>query len=353
MVLGPLMIDLHGPVLAPEERELLAHPLVGGVILFSRNYESRAALTALTAAIHAVRSPRLLIAVDHEGGRVQRFRAEFTELPALHRIGEQYDRDPEGACRIATELGWLMAVELRTAGVDFSFAPVLDLYNGHSRVINDRAFHAEPDAVARLAQAYLRGMHGAGMAAVGKHFPGHGTVIADSHHELPVDRRSFYDLTTRDLLPFRLLASAGIDAFMPAHILFPAVDGVPVGYSKIWLEQILRRALEFHGAIFSDDLSMSGAMIAPTALERARLALAAGCDMCLLCNDRPAVEAVLGGLTLEPAPLIQVRLMRMHGRPPPVAAAALAQHPRWREAAALATRLDAEPVLELGDDAPA
>jgi beta-N-acetylhexosaminidase len=353
MVLGPLMIDLHGPVLAPEERELLKHPLVGGVILFSRNYESREQLAALTAAIHAVRSPGLLIAVDHEGGRVQRFRAEFTELPALHRLSEEYARDPDSACELATELAWLMAVELRTVGVDFSFAPVLDLYNGHSRVINDRAFHAEPEVVARLAQAYLRGMHAAGMAAVGKHFPGHGTVVADSHHELPVDRRSFYDLTTRDLLPFRMLAAAGIDAFMPAHILFPEIDAVPVGYSKIWLEQILRKNLEFQGAIFSDDLSMSGAMIAPTALERARLALAAGCDMCLVCNDRPAVEAVLGGLKLGPSPLTQVRLMRMHGRAVPVAAGGLEHDARWRNAVALAARLDVEPALDLGDDAPA
>ncbi len=352
MSLGPLMLDLQGVALTAEDRELLRHPLVGGVILFSRNYESRAQLGALTAAIHALRTPRLLIAVDHEGGRVQRFRAEFCELPPLIRLGERYDRAPKEALAMASDMGWLMASELRAADVDFSFAPILDLYSTHSKIINERAFHAAPEVVARLAQAYVRGMHAAGMAAVGKHFPGHGSVSADSHHELPIDRRDLQTLRQRDLVPFRLLAAAGIAGLMPAHILFPAVDSVPVGYSSIWLAEVLRKELKFQGAIFSDDLSMSGAAVSASHVERAHMALAAGCDMCLICNDRSAVVQVLERIKSAPQPLSQVRLMRMHGR-------ALAVEQAWqthpRRPAALATLQALEPVptLALGDDAPA
>ncbi|MGD9603473.1 MAG: beta-N-acetylhexosaminidase [Gammaproteobacteria bacterium] len=352
MSLGPLMIDLQGPTLSVEERELLRHPLVGGVILFSRNYESRAQLAALTAAIHALRAPRLLIAVDHEGGRVQRFREEFSALPPLHRLGERFERDPAEALRLASELGWLMASELRAADVDFSFAPVLDLYTTHSRIINERAFHDAPEIVARLAQAYVRGMHAAGMAAVGKHFPGHGSVAADSHHELPIDRRDLHVLRNRDLVPFRLLAAAGIEGLMPAHILFPAVDSVPVGYSRAWLGRILRGELEFQGAIFSDDLSMSGAAIAASTVERARMALDAGCDMCLVCNDRSAALQVIDRLRRPPEPIAQVRLMRMHGRRPEGEQDLLA-HPRRATALTALAALAESPTLALGDDAPA
>jgi beta-N-acetylhexosaminidase len=350
--LGPLMIDIEGLALDARDRELLAHPLVGGVILFSRNYADRAQLMALCHDIHALRSPPLLIAVDHEGGRVQRFRAGFTELPAMARLGEHYARQPQAALSLATELGWLMAAELRAVGVDFSFAPVLDLYTPTSRVINERAFHAEPEVVGRLAQAFVRGMHGAGMSAVGKHFPGHGTVAADSHHELPIDRRPLSRLRHRDMVPFRLLCAAGIEAIMPAHILFPAVDSVPVGYSKRWLSDILRGELQFQGAIFSDDLSMSGAAIGNSPVERAHAALAAGCDICLMCNDRPAVERVLDQLRLDPEPLSLVRMMRMHGRTA-LGEAELAADPRHAAARHVVERLAAAPSLELGDDAPA
>jgi len=315
MSLGSLMIDIQGTTLNAEDRNLLAHPAVGGVILFSRNYESREQLTALNREIHALRTPQLLIAVDHEGG-------------------------------------WLMASELRATGVDFSFAPILDLYSGHSRIINDRAFHATPEIVARLAQAYVRGMHAAGMAAVGKHFPGHGSVVADSHHELPVDRRTLQTLRSRDLLPFRLLAAAGIEGMMPAHILFPKVDSVPVGYSSRWLRDVLRRELEFKGVIFSDDLSMSGAAITEGFVERTHMALSAGCDMCLICNDRAAASHVIGRLEFTPEPLSQVRLMRMHGRRMEGEGDWLS-HPRREEALAALSRLDADPTLALGDDAPA
>jgi len=346
------MIDIAGLALDDRDRELLRHPLVGGVILFSRNYESRAQLAALTAEVHALRSPPLLVAVDHEGGRVQRFRTGFTELPAMARLGERYDTAPQAGLALATELGWLMAAELRAVGVDFSFAPVLDLYTPHSRVINERAFHAEPEIVGRLAQAFVRGMHAAGMAAVGKHFPGHGTVSADSHHELPIDRRPLSRLRHRDLVPFRLLCAAGIEAIMPAHILFPAVDSVPVGYSARWLSQVLRGELGFQGAIFSDDLSMSGAAIANSHVERARMALAAGCDMCLVCNDRPAAEHLISQLEVQPEPLSLVRLMRMHGRHA-LNAAELEQSARCIDARLAVAKLAEDPSLALGDDAPA
>ncbi len=352
MSLGPLMIDLATTELQPEERELLRHPLVGGVILFSRNYESRAQLVSLTQAIHALRSPRLLIAVDHEGGRVQRFRHEFCALPTAHALGHLFDAEPARALRYATDLGWLMASELRAVEVDFSFAPVLDLYAGHSRVINDRAFHAEPNAVSRLAHAYMRGMHAAGMAAVGKHFPGHGSVEADSHHELPIDRRDLETLRRRDLAPFRRLASAGIEGFMPAHMLFPAVDSNPVGYSKIWLQRILREELAFTGTVFSDDLAMGGAAIVDSFLERAELALAAGCDMCLVCNDRAAAVQIIDRLVYEIPPILQVRLMRMHGRKP-VGDVAWLDHPRRADALAALSHFADAPMLALGDDNPA
>lgn len=315
MSLGPLLVDIAGTALTSADRDVLADPLVGGVILFTRNFEHRAQLRELTHEIHHLRSPPLLVAVDHEGGRVQRFRHGFTELPPMALLGTLYDREPARALQLATDTGWLMAAELRAVGVDFSFAPVLDLYTTTSRVIRERAFHAEPGTVARLAQAFLRGIHGAGMAAVGKHFPGHGGVDADSHHELPVDHRHLATLRHRDMLPFRLLIASGIDALMPAHIVFPDVDTRPVGYSRRWLREVVRKELGFQGMVFSDDLSMSGAAIAESPVERAELALEAGCDACLLCNDRPAVERVLGGLSVRPEPLGVVRMMRMHGRP--------------------------------------
>jgi len=352
MTLGPLMLDIAGLELDATDREVLAHPLVGGVVLFSRNYAEPAQLQALCAEIHALRNPPLLIAVDHEGGRVQRFRNGFTELPPMARLGEQHARSPQAAVMLATELGWLMAAELRALGVDFSFAPVLDLYTPTSRVINDRAFHAEPEVVAKLAQACMRGMHAAGMAAVGKHFPGHGTVHADSHHELPIDRRPLSRIRHRDLVPFRLLCAAGIEAIMPAHILFPQVDNAPVGYSARWIGGVLRGELEFQGAVFSDDLSMSGAAVGNSPVERARRALAAGCDMCLICNDRPAAVRVLHELEVAPEPLSLVRLIRMHGRPA-LGATELAQSPRHAAAVRAIAQLEESPSLELGDDAPA
>lgn len=312
--LGPVMLGLVGLQLSDEERELLRHPLVGGVILFTRNYHDPAQLSALCAEIHALRAPRLLIGVDHEGGRVQRFREGFTRLPAVRALGELYDREPMRAKQLARVSGWLMAAELRACGVDFSFAPVLDVDVGRSQVIGDRAFHSRPEAVAELAQAYMSGMQKAGMEAVGKHFPGHGHVSADSHHELPVDPRPFADIAAYDLIAFERMCHYGLAAVMPAHVLYPQVDTRPAGFSPVWLRQILRGQLGFQGVIFSDDLDMAAAGFAGGPAERARAALAAGCDMVLACNDRAAARQILRGLDDPAQPATHLRLVRLHGR---------------------------------------
>ena len=352
MTLGPLMLDLEGPFLNDRERDMLRHPLVGGVILFSRNYEDRPQLTNLTTEIHSLRKPALLIAVDHEGGRVQRFRSGFTELPPLAALGERYRNEPGRALSAAEDCGWLMAVELRAVGVDFSFAPVLDLFSKTSAVINDRAFHADPEVVARLAKAYIRGMHAGGMAAVGKHFPGHGTVSADSHCDSPIDRRSYYDIAHRDLIPFRRLAVAGLEGIMPAHVVYPQVDSVPAGFSAIWMRQILRGELEFQGAIFSDDLNMAGAATMGDHVERARSAMGAGCDMILLCNNPQGVAALLSDLQMKVEPITQVRLMRMHGRHPQINHSDLQQDSRWQSVSSMMAGINVSPELDLGDNHP-
>ncbi|MBI5611740.1 MAG: beta-N-acetylhexosaminidase [Gammaproteobacteria bacterium] len=316
MSLGPVMVDVEGLELTPAERERLRHPLVGGVILFARNYESPEQVTALVDAIHRLREPQLLVAVDQEGGRVQRFRAGFSTLPAGAVLGTLYDENSRRARRMAETCGWLMAVELRAVGVDFSFAPVLDLNRGVSSVIGDRAFHANPEAVAELAHAYMTGMAHAGMAATGKHFPGHGAVAADSHLSLPIDDRRYADIQVEDLVPFERLIHFGLAAIMPAHVLYPRVDRQPAGFSRFWLQQVLRQELGFQGVIFSDDLSMAGAEGAGGMLDRARAALAAGCDMALVCNDPAGADQVLDGLGAYDNPVSHLRLMRMHGRHP-------------------------------------
>lgn len=314
MVLGPIMLDLKGLELLPEERDMLLHPLVGGVILFSRNYATPDQVCALTDVIHRLREPRLLIAVDHEGGRVQRFRSGFSQLPPCAILAKICASDRHQALQQAATCGWLMAAELRAVGVDFSFAPVLDRDTGSSQVIGDRAFHADPEIIARLAHAYMRGMQEAGMAAVGKHFPGHGSVEADSHHELPIDDRAYEDIRLSDMVPFERMIRWGLPAIMPAHVVYPQVDAWPASFSPIWLKQILRDELEFQGALFSDDISMVGAHLAGDYVARARKALAAGCDMVLICNDPVGVAQVLEQLGEYHELTSQVRLMRMHGR---------------------------------------
>lgn len=314
MTLGPVMLDVQGFALTPEERERLLHPLAGGVILFARNYESPEQIEALVRAIHELRTPPLLVAVDHEGGRVQRFRAGFTSLPAVAHFGTIYNENPKRARRLAETAGWLMAVELRAVGVDFSFAPVLDVDRGISRVIGDRAFHASPEAVADLAHDYMTGMHRAGMAATGKHFPGHGGVEADSHVAVPVDKRAYADIYMEDVVPFERMIQYGMEGIMPAHVIYPNVDPQPAGFSPFWLQKILRTKLGFEGVIFSDDLSMEGAKVAGGVVERAEAALTAGCDMVLVCNDPAAAGKLLDHLNYPDNPASLLRRARMHGR---------------------------------------
>jgi beta-N-acetylhexosaminidase len=316
MSLGPVMLDVAGLELAPEERERLRHPLTGGVILFARNYETPEQIEALVRTIHDLRKPPLLVAVDHEGGRVQRFREGFTALPAVARFGEVWDENPARGRRLSETAGWLMATELRAVGVDFSFAPVLDVNRGISRVIGDRSFHASPDAVAELAHAWMIGMHRAGMAATGKHFPGHGGVEADSHVAVPVDKRSYQDIYMEDIVPFERMIEFGLEGIMPAHVIYSRVDPQPAGYSQFWLQQTLRGVLGFEGVIFSDDLSMEGAKVAGGVVSRARAALGAGCDMVLVCNDPEAASELLDDLGHYDNPASHLRLARMHGRHP-------------------------------------
>ncbi|WP_070988907.1 beta-N-acetylhexosaminidase [Halofilum ochraceum] len=313
MPLGPVMLDIEGTSLSDEDRELLRHPNVGGVILFSRNYEDRAQIAALVEEIHALREPHLLVAVDQEGGRVQRFREGFTRLPPMGRLGERFDDDPHATEAEARTVGWLLAAELLSVGVDLSFAPVLDLRRDISAVIGDRGFHNDPEVVARLGSAVMRGMAQAGMAAIGKHFPGHGSVAPDSHHECPVDPRDCEDILQLDGIPFERLAHQGLPGIMPAHVTYPAVDDVPAGFSSIWLNDILRGRFGFGGAVFSDDLAMAGAGTVGGSVERARRALAAGCDMVLVCNDRGQAAEVVESLPVEDRPVSVARLMRLHG----------------------------------------
>jgi len=291
--LGPVMLDVAGTELTAEDRERLLHPACGGVILFSRNYASPDQLAALVASIQALRLPSLPVGVDHEGGRVQRFRDGFTAVPAMGSIGQHWASDPAGALARAGLAGQVMAAELRGCGVDFTFAPVLDLDFGRSQVIGDRAFHSSAQGVTDLARALIRGMRRSGMASVGKHFPGHGHALADSHTEVPVDPRSLDELLASDLVPYLRLAPADLTAVMPAHVIYPAVDAHPAGFSRRWLQDVLRTRVGFDGAILSDDLSMEGASVVGDVVARARAALNAGCDMVLVCNRPDLADQLL------------------------------------------------------------
>ena len=291
--LGPVMLDVAGLALEADDRRRLLHPSCGGVILFSRNFESPAQLAALVASIQALRTPTLPVGVDHEGGRVQRFRTGFTAIPSMGSIGARWTDDPAAACRRAELAGHVMAAELRACGVDFTFAPVLDLALGRSGVIGDRAFHADPAAVTALGRALVRGLRRAGMASVGKHFPGHGYAEADSHVDVPVDPRPLEDILAADALPYARLAPGDLAAVMPAHVIYSAVDPLPAGFSRHWLQEVLRRRLGFDGAILSDDLSMEGARVAGGVCERAHAALSAGCDLVLVCNRPDLADQLL------------------------------------------------------------
>lgn len=313
--LGPVILDPQGAALTEEDRRRMLHPAAGGVILFSRSYESPEQLQALTEEIRALREPQLLLSVDHEGGRVQRFKTGFTALPAMRALGKLWDRDREAGRAAAHAAGYVIAAELAAHGLDFSFTPVLDLDYGSSEVIGDRALHFDPIAAGALAAALISGLDEGGMPAVGKHFPGHGYAAADSHVAIPTDERSLAEIRRKDLAPYAAAIKAGLAGVMPAHVIYPQVDSEPAGYSRIWLQDILRRELGFDGLIFSDDLSMAGARTAGDTRARARAALAAGCDMVLLCNDPEKQEELLEALAAVPlaAPERAERMRRRGG----------------------------------------
>ena len=309
----PVVVDVQGLHLTDAERRRLRHPLVGGVILFARNYQSPGQLRALTDEIHACRTPPLLVSVDHEGGRVQRFREGFSAIPAMRTLGERWDQDVLAACREATDIGRKMGEELRAVGVDFTFAPVLDLDWGRSSVIGTRAFHSDPRVVAMLARCLTHGLLLAGMANCGKHFPGHGFADADSHVAMPVDERSLDEILADDAAPYAWLGAA-LTAVMPAHVIYPQVDRKPAGFSKRWLQTILRRRLGFDGLIFSDDLTMEAATVAGGITARATAALKAGCDMVLVCNRPDLADELLASLEPPANPHLQRRLDALRPR---------------------------------------
>ena len=294
--MGPLMLDVSGFELTHEEIDMLDHPLVGGLILFSRNYHDQKQLSDLVRHIRTVTRNDVLIATDHEGGRVQRFREGFSQIPAMGSLAIGKNENNQDSGYLCEQLGWLMAAELLAFDIDISFAPVLDI-RGVSAVIGDRGFHQHPEKIVQLASAFIKGMHRAGMSATGKHFPGHGSVLEDSHVAMPIDLRSREEIFALDMAIFKSIHQQGLlDAVMPAHVIYPEVDDLPAGFSKKWIKQILRQELDFNGVVFSDDLSMQGAVQIGNIVDRAELALAAGCDMVLVCNDPKGAENVIDGL---------------------------------------------------------
>lgn len=324
--IGPVMLDVAGLTLTQAEKEKINHPNTGAVILFSRNYQNPEQVTELINAIRAARHGDILIAVDQEGGRVQRFQQGFTRLPPA----SNYAQTPE----LAESAGWLMAVELLTIGVDFSFAPVLDIDCGVSEIIGNRSFSTDPELATRLSSLFRKGMNEAGMAATGKHFPGHGAVALDSHLTLPIDERDLDSIRAKDLLPFKQLIEEGLEGIMPAHVVYPKIDPNPAGFSPFWIQQILRKELNFNGTVFSDDLSMEGAASVGDFPERARLAQLAGCDMILVCNNPTAAEQVLDALPIIQDPIREQRLGRMQGKPS-MNRKQLMQNEKWQQLSTL------------------
>lgn len=341
--MGPLMIDVQGTSLTSEDIELLQHPLVGGLILFTRNYQSPAQLTTLTQAIKFHAKSPILIAVDHEGGRVQRFRDGFSYIPPMGSLWQTAKAHLPNALLYAKAAGQLMAIEVQAVGIDISFAPVLDI-NGVSDVIGDRGFHCDPELVSLLAKAFIEGMKSVGMQATGKHFPGHGSVKEDSHVALPVDNRTAQEIYALDMTPFKKLKS-DISAVMPAHVIFPCIDDLPVGFSRKWLQDILRGELGFTGAIFSDDLSMQGASVVGGFIERAEAAQQAGCDMLLACNNRTAAIDIIDNANIQCTIESENRLQAMlyQGDLSPHVNAntwqARTQQPIWQYASELITKV--------------
>jgi beta-N-acetylhexosaminidase len=333
MSLGPIMCDIAGTELTIDDKRRLQHPMTGGVILFTRNYSSLQQLTDLTTKIHTLRTPSLLVAVDHEGGRVQRFKNNFTRLPAMRELGKVWDEHPIRAHRMAQLTGYVLAAELRACGIDLSFTPVLDIDYQQSCVIGNRAFHRKPQAIGELAHSLMKGLKLGGMEAIGKHFPGHGYIQEDSHIEMPVDKRSYADIKMDDLIPFREMIKHGLAGIMPAHVIYPKIDSQPAGFSTVWLQDILRGELKFDGCIFSDDLSMEGAVVAGNVVQRAEIAFNAGCDMVLVCNDPHAADKLLAELQWKMSAASLARVNRMRGRANPESIAELHENSSFIQSA--------------------
>lgn len=346
MSLGPIMLDVDGTELTPADRELLREPAVGGLILFSRNYESPEQVTELVAEARSLRRPPLLVAVDYEGGRVQRFREGFTAIPAMRRIGRYFDEDAGAALKLARTAGWLVGAELRACGIDLSFSPCVDLDWGVNTAIGDRAFHGKPQIVSELARQYALGLRQSGMAAVAKHFPGHGAVAADSHELLPVDRREFGDLL-EDMRPYESLLGHGLlPAVMMSHVVYEELDQLPASLSRYWMQEQLRGQLRFGGAIFTDDMSMKATATFGSMPKRARIALEAGADMVLVCNDRSAAAASVAALGDYLNPPSLVRLARLHGDRG-LDREELHNQAEWQDAVSVIENFDSRPTLEL------
>lgn len=328
-----VMLDVEGLELNSEDKEVILHPNVGGVILFSRNFANLEQLQELVREIKSCK-PNILVSVDQEGGRVQRLKDEFSKLPPLREFGKIFDKNEDEGLTVAYNIAWLMATEVLSVGIDFSFAPVLDLDLGLSGIIGDRAFHSNPEKASIIAKFYIKGMNAAGMKAIGKHFPGHGSVAPDSHLELPEDTRPLHEIANKDLMPFKNMINEGLDAIMPAHIVYTQVDSKPACFSKVWLKQLLRDELNFKGAVLSDDLSMQGASIIGSHLERAEVALANGCDMVLVCNDRENAVKVIEGLGDVNSRESSIRLQQLRGSKV-LTFKELIESPRWLAASAM------------------
>ena len=336
--MGPVMLDLVGTQLTEEEKEILDHPLVGGVILFTRNYDSREQVKQLISQIRQHARNDVIVAVDHEGGRVQRFKNGFTHIPAMGDIYPHFSEDLEQANQYAQAMGWLMAAEALSVGIDISFAPVLDVW-GISEVIGNRSFHALPEIITPLASSFIKGMHEAGMKATGKHFPGHGSVKEDSHIAIPVDQREKDKIFNYDMKVFSaLIEQQLIDAIMPAHVIYPSVDSKPAGFSKRWIQDILRQSLHFDGIVFSDDLAMEGATSIGNFQQRASAALEAGCDMILVCNNRAGAMEVLDNMDIAGYQWQQDKLLNLRARVG-YCFEELNQMPRWQRAVKLANQI--------------
>jgi beta-N-acetylhexosaminidase len=330
-MIGPLMIDLEGLSLTHEDIKRISHPMVGGLILFTRNFKDTEQLKNLTNAIRKIRGHDFLIAVDHEGGRVQRFREGFTTIPAMRKLGEVWDKDPNKANHLAFLIGQIIATELRVFDIDFSFTPVLDIDFSESTVIRDRAFHGNIEAIKSLALNLLEGLKKGGMHGVGKHFPGHGYIKADSHLSISEDTRSLDEIASKDMSIFASLIKHGLDAVMPSHVLYSAVDENPAGFSSFWLKDQLRENFHFNGAIFSDDMSMKGAILGGEMKDRIIKALKAGCDMVLLCNSPQLVDEVLLQLDWKISPDSMTRLLSMRGFKSPEEAIQMTQEENFKE----------------------